>query len=230
MTGRQSGPGSTLLSRALRPPLKDMRFWFVHAMVVGLAAIHYVADETLAARLHSTPAGVPVVLLVIPVGYAAVRYGLAGSVATAVCATLLWLPDLLLPHDKGHVGNDVTELVVVIAVAWFVGYYIDKERLERDQVAQAEHEQQAAEARYRQLFDTNVAPILVLDQHGTVLQANPAARTLGARTLGQGGSSAPPPPICSAGTCRRSQAPGKISSRCPTLRASRVITESASRR
>ncbi|HEX9032135.1 MAG TPA: PAS domain-containing sensor histidine kinase [Streptosporangiaceae bacterium] len=152
-------------------------------MVVGLAVVHYIADETLATRLHSIPAGVPVVLLVVPVGYAAARYGLAGSVATAVWATLLWLPDLLLPHDRGHVGNDVTELLVVIAVAGFVGYYIDKERQEQEQAKRAGQEQQAAEARYRQLFETNVAPILVLEQRGTVVQANPAATRLGARRL-----------------------------------------------
>lgn len=183
MNGRQPRRGPALLSRAFRPPVTDMRFWVVQAMVVGLAAVHYVADLTVATRLHSVPAGVPVVLLVFPVGYAAARYGLSGSVATAVWATALWLPDLLLPHDEGHIGNDVAELVVVIAVAGFIGYYIDKERGQRDQVARAEHEHQEAEARYRQLFDTNVAPILVLDEDGMVRQANPAARELVAGRL-----------------------------------------------
>jgi len=178
MTARRPRPASGLLRRALRPPVRDARFWVVQAMVVGFAALHYASDAALAQRVHSIPAGVPVVLLVVPVGYAAVRYGLSGSVATAIWATLLWLPDLLLPHDEGHIGNDLAELAVVIAVAGFVGYFIDKERREREQAVRAQNEHQAAEARYRQLFDTNAAPILVLGQDGTILQANPAAGTL----------------------------------------------------
>ncbi len=183
MTARQPRPAAGLLRRALRPPVRDARFWVVQAMVVGFAALHYASDAALAQRVHSIPAGVPVVLLVVPVGYAAVRYGLSGSVATAIWATLLWLPDLLLPHDKGHIGNDLAELAVVIAVAGFVGYYIDKERREREQVVRAEGEHRAAEARFRQLFDTNAAPILVLGQDGTILQANPAAGTLDAEPV-----------------------------------------------
>ncbi len=83
-----------------------------------------------------------------------------------------------MPRDRGHVGNDLIELALVIAVAVFVGYHIDQERLERARVERAESEHRAAEARYRQLFDTNAAPILVLDQAGTVLEANPGAGAL----------------------------------------------------
>lgn len=72
-------------------------------------------------------------------------------------ATLLWLPDLLLPRDRGHVGNDLIELAWVIAVAVFVGCHIDRERLERAKADRARSEQQAVEVRYRQLFDTNTA-------------------------------------------------------------------------
>jgi PAS domain-containing protein len=67
---------------------------------------------------------------------------------------------------------------LVIAVAVFVGYHIDAERLERANADRARNEQQAVEARYRQLFDTNTAPILVADSSGTILDANPAARAL----------------------------------------------------
>lgn len=183
MTARRPRLTADPLRRALRPPWHDVRFWLVQAMTTGFAALHYFSDAVIATRLHTIPAGLPVVLLVVPVGYAAVRYGLSGSVATAVWAALLWLPDLLLPHDEGHVANDLVELAVVIGVAGFVGYYIDTERSEREQVARAESEHRAAEIRYRQLFDTNAAPILALGQDGTIMQANPAARALDAEPI-----------------------------------------------
>jgi signal transduction histidine kinase len=177
------GPTANLVRQALRPPWYDVRFWVVQAMVIGFAGLHYGSDAALAARLNTIPAGLPVVLLVVPVGYASLRYGLSGSVATAAWATLLWLPDLLLPHGEGHLGNDLVELAVVISVAAFVGYYIDKERSERDQLVRSEGEHRASETRYRQLFDTNAAPILVLGQDGTILEANPAAAALDAEPL-----------------------------------------------
>ena len=146
-------------------------------MVVGIAALH-LAIDVISTEPRVIPAGVPVALLLAPVSYAALRYGLSGSAATAAWATLLWLPDLLLPRDRGHVGNDVIELALVIAVAVFVGYHIDAERLARAHEQQARSGQRAAEARYRQLFDSNAAPILVVGPSGAILDANPAARAL----------------------------------------------------
>jgi two-component system sensor histidine kinase UhpB len=166
--------------RVIRPPLHEASFWIVQAMVVALAAAHLAVDFKWAGP-GALPAGIPVALLLVPVGYAALRYGLSGSAATAMWAVLLWVPDLFLPHGHGHIGNDLIELGLVVAVAVFVGYYIDVERLERAQVQRAESGYRAAEVKYRQLFDTNAAPILVLDQAGTVLEANPAARALARR-------------------------------------------------
>ena len=117
-------------------------------------------------------------LLILPVGYAALHYGLSGSAATGTWAAMLWVPDLLLPRDGGHVGADLVNLALVEAVAFFVGQRIENERLTRAQLEQATHETRAAEARYRQLFETNRAPIAVLDAAGTVLASNPAAKAL----------------------------------------------------
>ncbi len=179
MRGTLAGRSGAVWRRVIRPPVRAPRFWIVQAVVVGLAAAHLAIDIASTAEPSTVPAGVPVALLLAPVSYAALRYGLSGSVATAVCATLLWLPDLLLPRDRGHAGNDVIELALVIAVAVFVGYHIDAERFERAHARQARSGQKAAEARYRQLFDTNTAPILVVGQSGEILDANPAARALG---------------------------------------------------
>lgn len=164
--------------QALRPPVADPRFWVIQAIVLCLAAAHFALDIVSVAEPTTIPAGVPVALLLAPVGYAALRYGLAGSAATALWATLLWLPDLVLPHDRGHAGNDAIELAIVLAVAVFVGYHIDLERLERAHAHRARSAQQAAEARYGQLFETNAAPILVADSDGVIVDANPAAVAL----------------------------------------------------
>lgn len=116
---------------ASRPPIRDPRFWVLQALVLALVAGHFAVD-VVSSETTAVPAGIPVALLLVPVSYAALRFGLVGSVATAAWATVLWLPDLLLPDDRGHAGNDVIELALVIAVAVFVGRHIDTERKERD--------------------------------------------------------------------------------------------------
>lgn len=155
-------------------------------MVVALAAVHLTIDLTAAADTGAFPAGIPVALLIVPVGYAALRYGLVGSAATGAWATLLWLPDLLLPHDQGHVGADLVNLALVDLVALFSGLHIDSERRARRRVERVTTERLAVETGYRRLFETNRAPILVLGSDGVVMDANPAARQVfGAEVIGR---------------------------------------------
>ncbi len=158
----------------------------VQAMVVVIAVAHLLVDLNVPTESGAFPSGLPVALLILPVGYAALRYGLAGSAATGLWATLLWLPDLLLPGDRGHAGGDIVDLALVDAVAFIFGQRIEAERLAHVRVERATAERLAVEAGYRQLFEANGAPILVLGGTGLVREANPAAVALfGGRVLGR---------------------------------------------
>jgi signal transduction histidine kinase len=176
-------PIREILTRALHPPLRDPAFWAVQAMVVAWAIVHIVAD------LHGfengiLPTGAPIDPLLIPVGYAALRYGLSGSAATAVWAGLLWLPDLVLPNHRGHPDQDLVQIAVVIAVALFVGLEIERAHLEQARAEAAEAERRAAELHYHQLFETNASPILLVDSDGVVAEANAAAVALWGSVIG----------------------------------------------
>jgi signal transduction histidine kinase len=130
-TERPSRTPQMSVSGALGAAVRDPRFWAVQGLVVALVAGHFAVDVR-SGQTTAVPAGIPVALLLVPVSYAALRFGLVGSVATAASATMLWLPDLLLPNDRGHAGNDLIELSLVCAVAVFVGRHIDTELMERD--------------------------------------------------------------------------------------------------
>ncbi|HZS15113.1 MAG TPA: sensor histidine kinase [Candidatus Dormibacteraeota bacterium] len=149
-----------MLRRALRPPVRDAQFWAVQAAVVGLAALHFYLDAS--GRLESTafPTGLPVTLLLVPVLYAALRYGVTGAVATAVLATLLWLPDLALPDAHGHPAADAGDLLIVDAVAVFVGIHIDRGRLQRRRADAAERQRREAERREHEAVRTYAALLL----------------------------------------------------------------------
>ena len=174
---RAGGPAD-LVSRSLRPLLADRRFWAIQAVVLLLAGAHLLTDLHSSIETGAFPGGIPVALLIVPVGYAAVRFGLSGSAATAFFGTVLWLPDLVLPHDQGHAPSDVVNLVLVDAVAIFFGQRIEAERRSHARVERATLGRLRAEAGYRQLFEANRAPILVLDAGGSVRATNPAARAL----------------------------------------------------
>lgn len=169
---------SAVLRRAAHPPIRESRFWIVQALVVLIAAVHLLVDLHSSVETGAFPSGIPVALLIVPVGYAAIRYGLAGSAATGLWATLLWLPDLLLSHDRGHLGGDLIDLALVDVVAFVIGQRIEVERLAHAQAERASTGRLAVEARYRQLFNANAAPILVVDDHGVIRDANPASRSM----------------------------------------------------
>jgi signal transduction histidine kinase len=169
---------ATVLRRAAHPPLGEARFWIIQAMVLLVAGVHLIVDLHVSAETGAFPAGLPVALLILPVGYAALRYGLTGSAATGIWATLAWLPDLLLSHDQGHVGSDLVELALVDVVAFVFGQHLEAERLAHARVASVTAERRSAEVRYRRLFESSRSPILVLDHRGRVADANPAASGL----------------------------------------------------
>lgn len=178
-------PVKSILVRALHPPTRDRSFWFVQLMVAFWAVIHVYVDmhDTLVGSI--LPYGVPIDLLLIPVGYAALRYGLSGSAATTFWAILLWLPDLVIPGDRGHYRQDLVQLTVVVVVALFVGLEIERAHLERARAEVAEAERRTAEQHYHRLFDVNTSPILLIDPGGEVLEANPTALRLRAGAIGK---------------------------------------------
>ncbi len=176
----------SILQRILHPPISDGPFWIIQVTVLVIVALHYFVDIHPSVINQSLPSGVPVAILVIPIGYAALRYGLAGSAATTLWALVLWLPDLMLPHDEGHAGDDLINFAIIVLVAFIFGRRIETERLTQRRIDEATARTLAVEAGYRRLFESNRSPIVVLDDHGVVSDANPAAvALLGAAVVGR---------------------------------------------
>ncbi len=165
---RSALSGTALLGRILRPPVDELPFWIIQVSLLVIVGVHYLADVRPGFIGNSFPTGVPVAVLVIPIGYSALRYGLVGSTATMAWAIILWLPDLLLPHDQGHVSDDLLNLSIVLLVAIIFGRRIERERVNQARTL-------AVQAGYRRLFESTRSPILVLDNDDIISDANPAA-------------------------------------------------------
>ncbi len=182
----------------------DVRFWLIAALVVALyfgRILITIAIE--GSWTPSQPEFTTVGLFMVPVLLAAFNFGTAGGLAMATWVAILSLPRIAsfsgmenyLPAWVGAV-----ELVILAVLGGIVGQRVTAERHARNEAEEAEVAHLAAEARYRGLFESNRAPILLVDPAGTVVEANaaasdafgtgapvPAGMTLG--ELVQGGSS-----------------------------------------
>lgn len=129
-----------LLARSGRPPLRDRRFWIVQSLVVLVAVLHVAADLSFAVPPLGIPHFATVTLFLVPIVYAALNFGLSGALATAIWVTLLSLPDLLVWDGAQDRWDDWVQLLVVIAIAIFVGQRVERERLARRRAEEAEEQ------------------------------------------------------------------------------------------
>ena len=126
-------------------------------------------------------------LFVWPVLFAAVTFGAMGSaLTTAVIAAMSTsrLIEFARSSNEAGLWSESTQIVVLCVIALVVGRRVAAERVARLQADEARRAHLAAEARYRDLFETNGAPILIVDKVGAVVEANPAAKSVFATLAG----------------------------------------------
>ena len=167
-----------VIRRLTHPPWRDRRFWVVQLLilvvVLGQLALNLARSQL--------PLGIPVSvlsgLIVVPVVYAALSFGLGGAGATAAWGILLMVPNLVLAPGAESRWVNGTLLLLAAAGAVAVGQRVDRELVARLRAAQAVEAHSAAEARYRALFEASSAPTLVVGADQLVREANPAAEEL----------------------------------------------------
>ena len=143
--------------RTLLPPVWSVRFWIVQAGVLSVALLHDLVLARIPGAGHSfgVPDAMTSAFLLIPVIYAALNFGVRGSVATSVWATALIAPHWwLLPDLSGsHLLIEVGNLAVLYVVAIVVGQRVECEQRARrraeDALATAVTEQQRRQEEQR---------------------------------------------------------------------------------
>ena len=160
------------------PPLRRREFWTVQALVFAIAAGHTLLETVLRVEFPEPLYLIPTSLFFIPVVYAALAFGLRGSVATALWSIVLTLPNVLVLHDGLTRVGIIWQQAILLAVAIFVGLRVDQERLARAQAEAREREREASEERYRALFDGAAEAVFVIADDGTIEEANEAAAQL----------------------------------------------------
>ncbi|HUY54876.1 MAG TPA: diguanylate cyclase [Candidatus Nanopelagicaceae bacterium] len=144
-------------------------FWTTQAMVLGVLGIHFVDATLYREGVLPIPPFVTVVLALVPVGYAAMRFGLRGSLPTALWVGLLLVPNVILVDVGVLRWAEATMLLLLVAIAAAAGRLVDLER--------ASTRRQVEAARLRgvtRVADQLMDGVCVTDRAGTIAYANRA--------------------------------------------------------
>jgi len=133
-------------------PLGSGRFWLVQAGVLLVAFL----DEILLDIMQflppfEIPRSTVTALLLIPVVYAALNFGVRGAVGTALWATALMIPDWLFITGvtTANAWVEIGNLAILNGVAIIVGQRVDREGHARLRAEESLRVSEVAEARYR---------------------------------------------------------------------------------
>ena len=135
MAARISPGGAFAALRTFLPPVRSAQFWIVQAGVLSVALLHDIVLVDIPGSPHAfgVADAMTSAFLLIPVIYAALNFGVRGSIATAVWATALIAPHWWLMHDRsgGHLVIELGNLAVIYAVAIVVGQRVESEQRAR---------------------------------------------------------------------------------------------------
>ena len=127
--------------RACLPPVRSARFWIVQAGVLSIALLHDIVLAEIPGARHtfSVPDAMTSALLLIPVIYAALNFGVRGSIATAIWATTLIAPHwwLIRELSPSHLIIELGNLAVLYTVAIVVGQRVECEQRARQRAEDA---------------------------------------------------------------------------------------------
>jgi signal transduction histidine kinase len=171
-------PVKELVARSLRPPVADARFWVIQALVVLTWVLYWLALRDGHVMLIGLPPIALIALFTVPVIYAALNFGLSGSLATAAWVIVLGLVSMISGAAGGEAGAVAIQLAAVAFVAFFAGQRVEREVLARREAEAARSLASASEARLRSLFESSPAATLLVGPEGSVHEANPAAAAL----------------------------------------------------
>lgn len=163
---------------ALRTPLSSPRFWAIQGLVALVGEANFLVDALGLMPPRSASTFLLESLFIIPVIYAAMHFGLRGTVWTAIWCTVIMTPSWILWHEGADRIAIITQMAILFSVAGFVGNRRDGERAAQSATQDALGALQVSEEKHRALFETAGEGILVVDDSGAIIECNAAAGVL----------------------------------------------------
>jgi two-component system, NarL family, sensor histidine kinase DegS len=129
-------PGVLLWNRLVGERVRERPFWAIQAMVAAVTGLHALAEAFdwfagelwLAVGLHHFP----VILYVVPLVYAALRYGFEGAALTGAWCVVLSMPNVFLWHAESYLwAGELLYVAAVVTVALVVAVPVERDRRHR---------------------------------------------------------------------------------------------------
>lgn len=128
------GARMAIFVRHLPQRVGERHFWVTQAGVLAVTAVHVLAELWAVEASREVPTAfhhIPVVLYLVPISFASLRYGMEGAVLTGLWSAALTLPNLFLWHREGFEWLEFVYVAVVILVGTVMSVPVDRERQQR---------------------------------------------------------------------------------------------------
>lgn len=117
---------SERLIRPLPARLRDPHFWIIQALIAAVTAFHVVGEISGVSEHYGSLRHMPVTLYVVPVVYAALRYGFEGGLLTGLWCFALAVPNLTIWHS-GEPEGELSLLALVLAIGLVLAWRVERE-------------------------------------------------------------------------------------------------------
>ncbi len=107
-------------------PVRDYRFWIIQLLIILIIVTHLRLEEARVLGGDWALYLLSISVLLIPVVYSALAFGLAGAIPTALWALVLSLPEIS-SHDWTIRIGILIQFGIVIAIGIIVGIRVDRE-------------------------------------------------------------------------------------------------------
>jgi two-component system, NarL family, sensor histidine kinase DegS len=163
----------------LRRPWTNSWFWLLQLVILAASLMRLALVVRLGLGATTPAVEYSTLLVFLPLTtVGALAFGLEGALVSCGWTFVLAIPRLTdaLAHRRPSVAlAELVQLAVLVVVGVATGWVVGTERRMRLRNQRALLDSAQANAIYRDLFDVNISPILVIDGNGAVVDANATA-------------------------------------------------------
>ncbi len=125
-SGNAGTVGSKIWMSLANIPVRDYRFWIIQLLIILIIVAHLLLEDAQVLGGDWQLYLLSISVLLIPVVYSALAFGLAGAIPTALWALVLSLPEIR-SHDWTIRIGILIQFGIVIAIGIIVGIRVDRE-------------------------------------------------------------------------------------------------------